>query len=440
MSLASQISAAFNRVGQDVKALRSSVPVTVDQKIAAATPAIQSMIDTSIASAAGGRVKRTRRMTYGAGMQGNTVTPAVTFTQRGLRIPVELPVNTTRWRWRAWNFDLSRNTAAKANMTGKGLVVGNAAWNSTGELSGDFDGPAVTLVSGDFTIPGAVPANNDWYGGVYTSPWFTDPAQQFTANVMRVIGTGVTLAASTSCQTIEQAAFFFATATDGADASKAGPAAGFLPFNAFIEYETVTDRACVLIVGDSISAGIVGPKGAAQSAAVPIPSARNYPNQWAKANNALVQQICISGFTAAGFADPASIPQVWERLDLTTPDFDLVIFALGSNDASTSTALATYQGYCATIFAKLRTYVRPGTPIWVVNVMPRALAAGPEGIRVSYNDWWARHPLQIAGVIDADGAFSNGTTGLKASMTMEGIHLSYTGTVRAATELERIPT
>lgn len=386
--------------------------------------------------------RRLRRMSYGAGSQANTVSASVTITQRGLRIPVELPCDTTRWRMRAWNFDPFARTT-KANLTGKSMVIGDAARDTLGMVNGNFVGnAAVSLVSGDYTIPGTIPTN--WYtDGVYTSPWFTDDVQQFKANTTRVIGTGVTLAASTSVQTSEQQGMFFATATDGADPTKTGPANGWIPFTMVIEYETVTDRMCVLVVGDSIPTGITGTKGAAQTAHVPIPTYRNYPNQWAKNNNALVQQIGFSGGSAANYnTSGADSVGLYGRYDLASPDFDLIIFAIGSNDASISRSLANYQADCQSIWAKINSYLRPNIPLWIVNITPRAFGTTPESIRQAYNEWWAQGPLGIAGVIDMDGAMTTGasTGALKASLSMDGVHFSWVGQIRAATELEKIPT
>lgn len=407
-------------------------------------PATQATIDSSISTALGDRntrlPRRLRRMAYGAGMQVNTVTAAITFAARGLRIPVELPVDTTRWRLRAWNFDAGTPTTAKGNQTGKSLVIGNAARDALGIINGNFIGNVATsLVSGDFTIPGIVPVGGDWYNsGVYTSPWFTADNQQFKANVTRVLGTGITQT-SAATPTSEQQGMFFATATDGADPTKVNPANGWIPFTMVIEYETVTDRMCVLFLGDSIPTGITGPKA---GSVTPIPTFRNYPHQWAKGNNVLVQHLGFSGATANNYNTSTSTLQagLYGRYDLVTPDFDMIIFSMGSNDSNASRTLAQFQADVQSIWTKVSTPLRPGTPMWVINIPPRNTAQ--EALRQAYNEWWSQGPLGIAGVVDLDGAMTTGaaTGALKAGYSLDGIHFTWQGQTRAAAELERIPT
>lgn len=437
MSLATQLTAAFQRVALEIKNNKAEVGPAIDAKIVAATPAIQDMIDAAVEQ----RPMITRRITYGAGGQGNSVSPAQTFTQRGLRIPVQLPCDTTRWRFRAWNMPYTASLSAQATMTGKGMVIGDAEIPEQ-LFSGNFKAGATisTLISGDFTIPGTVPTGGDWYNsGIYFSPWFDQPAQQFLEGIPRILGTGVVLGSSASNLSMEQQALYFATATDGVDSSKVNPTNGPLPFSMVIEYETVTDKEVMVLFGDSIPTGIMGYKGSAQASYTPVPTFWNYPNRWAKDNNVIVQQVGFSGLAAVNFTTANTVPaQLFNKNDLVSPGFEIIGIALGSNDAASSQTVVNYQAAIKSIVDTIRPLADPDAELWYVNSTPRALGTTPESLRVTYNDWLSMLPYGAKGVIDMDGSFSNGTTGLKSSLSMDGIHWSFSGQARAATELERI--
>lgn len=411
------------------------VQTQIDDTIMSNVPLIQGMIDTTV----GKRQPRLRRLTYGAGGQGNTVSPAVTFSQRSLRIPVKLFADTTRWRIRAWNNNYADPLVSRPNGTGKGIVIADSEDYYT-LPKGLFKtgAPVTTLVAGDYVIPGAAPVGGDFYNSnVYTSPWFTDPAAQFKDGVERVIGTGIVMSGNTAMSQIEQLALWSSVATDGVDPTKTSFAAGLIPFSFFIEYETITDKEVAIVFGDSIPTGIMGYKGAAQASHIPVPTYWNYPNRWGASNNVLVQQSGFSGLAANNYGSSFA-SQLFGRFDFTTPEFDIVIVQLGSNDAAASVVVSTYQDSIKAILDFIRPKAAPNAEAWVLNIAPRALAASPETFRVTYNDWLSMLPFGITGVVDMDGAFSNGTTGLKSSLSMDGIHWSMSGQVRGATELEKI--
>lgn len=375
--------------------------------------------------------KRLRMMTLCNGGLSGTVVSGQTLSAWSGRIPLKFWETTTRWRWRQRAYN-TWGAVAEPAQTGTGLVLGEQALSIDGLGTGDFvGGTTQTLLAGNWTVP------TD--GSHFDSPWFTDPGQQFQGGVPYLLATGISgSSAARKCgwgqvwQWTNSTTALNPASTGGTIPS--GP--GGAPIEWFIEYETLTSRGCWLFVGDSIMEGVSGPQGTTQATNVGSPLYQNYPNIWAERSNAMVCNISLAGIAAANFAGAVLDP--YTRLDLATPEFDGIVFGLGSNDAGSRT-LAQYQPDMRTTIARIKQYTDdPNIPMYAVNIMPRSYGTTPENNRIAYNNFIAQEPWGYRKIIDMNGAFNSATTAMKRDLTSDTIHLSYTGLHRAAAELATV--
>lgn len=381
-------------------------------------------------------VPRTRYMQFTNGGNASGLYAAQTLTSWSGRIPVRLPVATTRWRWAVRNFGMA-SSAPGVSVNGTGFVFGQQALDSDGIGTGLFVNNQATSLVGAHTIPG----DGTWY----RSPWFTDPAVQFQPSVNHLVAYGFT-GASRSYMSGGGKCWQH-TGDSGLNAINPSNTAGAVntsragsPLEWIIEYETVTDRLCWLFLGDSIMEGIAGPYGTSAANAVTSPLADSYPALWAERANALVTNMSLASVQSVDFVN---IPSAWARLDLASTGFDGAVIGLGSNDCANSRTLAQYKSSLASNVQSIRTYTgSPNIPIYAVNIMPRSgMTATQNGVRQSINDWLGQMPLGIKGVIDMDGAMTTGSgtqPPIKGSLTVDLIHLSWSGTWRAVSEIRSV--
>ena len=427
MSLATQVADAFTRVGLEIKSLRSEVA----------------------------KPPKTRLLSYGAGGLNSGVDWPQAGTDRGFRRIVSLPCKTTRYRHKIRNFNTTSNTSATnfesngaAPLVGAGVVEGMAAFDGLGLPNGNFQGGVGnTQMPSGYAIP-----NN---GSFYVGPWITDPAQQFSPDVPKVFATGWTAGASVNVNVMTERVFKYANAaaalnpatTGGVSGNNNGPGIGAssgngvsgMPLDWLIEYETVDTLPAVLFITDSLGEGVTGPGNATKTTAagqVLADAYYAYPMRFGMQEQVHVTNIGLMNSTAAQWGH-ATLTDRWTRTDIPAGKYDAIVVALGSNDASLSTSLASFQTQMAAVVARARQYVGAGAwvPLYFANITPRGFGSGSaqENARLAYNSWLSQLPFNAEGVIDLDSAMGtpNATT-MRTPLHIDGAHYSYQGTDTAA--------
>ncbi|MBF6460140.1 SGNH/GDSL hydrolase family protein [Nocardia puris] len=367
-----------------------------------------------------------RTLSFGNGGQGY-YSSTVSSTAGSFRVQVKLNTTTTRWRLRIRNWDSIAN-ANKSALTGKTVVVGVHS-TPNGADTGNFAGGAGTTVLGtDFTIPGD--------GTYYVSPWFDDPAAQFQEGVDHLLAIAFT-GPSGTVQNGSGRAWVWANATSAVDpAVTAGATVASVPTTWTVEYETLTTKPAWLFIGDSIMEGLSAPRAGAIG---PANSNLAYPHHWASMAGALSQNMALSNTLAQSWANPSY--HQWSRMTTIGP-WDGAVVGLGSNDVAASRTAAQVQADITSIVNNTRAIIGAGKPIYVVNIMPRALSA-PEAQRLAVNDWLATLQLDAVTVIDFDKPLrGSSTSALDATMaSSDGIHPSWAGKMLLASLLRRyLPT
>ncbi|MEU3013330.1 SGNH/GDSL hydrolase family protein [Nocardia asteroides] len=353
-----------------------------------------------------------RTLSFGNGGQGY-YSSTVNSAAGGFRVQVRLNATTTRWRLRIRNWDSIAN-ANKLTLTGKKVVVGVHA--KTGNVdSGNFVGNAAsTVIGSDFTIPGD--------GTYYVSPWIEGAGDQFQEGVDHLLGISFTGPAGT-VQNGSGRCWVWGNATSATDPTvTAGATVGSVPTTWTVEYETMTTKPAYLFVGDSIMEGLSAPRGAAIAAANSVLA---YPHHWSLMAGALAQNLALSNSLAQSWASPSY--HQWSRMTTTGP-WDGAVVGLGSNDLAASRSAAQVQADLTAVVNNVRSIIGPNKPIYMVNVMPRALST-PEAQRLAVNDWLATLQIDAVTVIDFDKPMrGSSTSALDTTMaSSDGIHPSWGG-------------
>ena len=409
-------------------------------------------------------VNVTRLLSYGAGGLNSGVDWPQAGTDRGFRRIVCLPFKTTRYRHKIRNFNTTSNTSGSgfesngaAALVGAGMVEGVAAFDSLGIPNGNFQGGVGnTQMPSGYTIP------ND--GSFYVGPWITDPAQQFSPDVPKVFATGWTAGASVSVNVMTERVFKYTNAeaainpatTGGVSGNNNGPGIGAsagngvsgMPLDWLIEYETVDALPAVLFITDSLGEGVTGPGNAAKSTAaaqVLADAYYAYPMRFGMQEKVHVTNLGLMNSTTAQWGH-ATLTDRWTRTDIFAGKYDAIVIALGSNDASLSTSLASFQTQMAAVVARARQYVGAGAsvPLYFVNITPRGFSSGStqENARLAYNSWFSQLPFNAKGVVDLDSAMGtpNANT-MRTPLHIDGAHYSYQGMdiAAAATSATLIP-
>ena len=377
-------------------------------------------------------VPLTRTLAYcGGGPYTSSVPASGTATSFGARVPIMLPVGTTRWRVKMRNYNGYTPANGAQSLSGSKIAIGKHALNTLGNSNGVFSSGTVrTVHNAAFTIPNTTA----WW----TSPWFTDPADQISPNEPYLLGWSATSTAQQLTGGVGEAWLFTGSGADATDPTKTNGTMGTgnsthgCPLDIVIEYECITTRPTILCVGDSIMEGLTGYTGTSFASSLSVPWYQSYPHQWANSAGAIAVNIAQWGTTTSQWLP--TVTDRWSRADLSSGQFAGAIIALGSNDASNSVALATYQANMALIVGKVRSLIAPGAPIYLVNVIGRNFNGTAETMRVSYNDWLATCPLGARGVIDAAGSMTTPgvTPTMMAHLTMDGIHPNMTGNAHLA--------
>ncbi|WP_280455565.1 SGNH/GDSL hydrolase family protein [Nocardia brasiliensis] len=362
------------------------------------------------------------------GLGGSVATSLSSATAGSDRFVVKLPLNATRWRIKLRNYDY--NQTAKTAATLKKLVVGKHSRATTGTAleTGSFvSNAATTIVSTDQTIPG----NGTWY----TSPWVTAAGDVFEDGVEFLVGFGWTISPSTVVQCGAGRSWHWTNSTSGTDPTVAGSGATqtYIPFDWVIEYEVTTRHKVTLVIGDSISEGILGSNSALASTSL----WRNPFWLWADRTDRLIVNLSLAGVGLTHFATTPSTNYLWTRQDLSTSNYtiDEVVISAGSNDFSPAgRSLAQMQADTLTIVSHLRTTLGITAPIYLATIIARG--STNDSVRLSWNEWVSQIPTFAADVIDFDGAL-RGTTAqnLVDQYNPDSIHPSWLGAIAMADKL-----
>lgn len=348
-----------------------------------------------------------RRAVFLSGAPGTETTGTTDASGKGvIRYPVMLPFNTTRWRLKLRNYNTlaGTNGAGAVNFTGLAFGVMGAS-GTTNLETGAYAFNASTMVVP--AISAAIPLDGTWY----TSPWITDPAQQFQAATEHLLTAGYDTGTGSSATGIPRGVGFCwhlggdPAATSGFTSGVPSLISATL-FEWAIEYESTEINRVVLVLGDSITQAV------GQSSTTVTqgqPRYRSWPDLWAVRNRTAVVSIGISGSMSGDWITDGTAR--WTRYDAANITFDAAILALGANDlnAATPITLAGYQSNITILLNFLKAKIGNGKPIYMSNVTPRGLdnttlysGVTREALRGQYNRWIGLGVRYVRGVLDMD--------------------------------------
>lgn len=365
--------------------------------------------------------EKTRILSYSNGGSGGISTLGGS-AQTSFRIPIRLPVASTRWRIKLRSYE-SYGSVSNPVLTGKKIIHGDHAVATAAPAmeTGNFVGnTATTIVGADFTIPG----DGSWY----TSPWVTAAADQFDANMDHLIGIAWQAASTFQQKLGVGRVWFWNNLTSAVDPTVAGSTAGapdgWVPIEYVIEYESTSTRSAWLCIGDSITEGTTGPRGAAIA---PASLYRGYVSQWAASAKALVQNHSLYGRNASEVTNLSHT--YWTRQNTAGIDWDGALIALGTNDLLSNHTITTMQTNLTIVINNVRSIIGAGKPIYMVNLLPMGMTGQMETNRIEINKWLACLPAGISGVMDADMAIRTapGAAADPSLICSDKIHPSWQG-------------
>ncbi|MFR9773036.1 SGNH/GDSL hydrolase family protein [Nocardia sp. SC052] len=369
---------------------------------------------------------RTLTLPHSNGGLGGTVATSISAATAGsVRFVVKLPTTTTQWRIKIRNRDYGQTNLTAGTL--KKLIVGGHARATTGTAleTGSFTGnAATTIVSTDQTIPG----DGTWY----TSPWVTAGGDQFPAGVEMLVAFGYTFASSTAVSTGCGRGWHWTNSTSATDPTVAGSGATqqYIPFDWVVEYQVTSRRKVTLVIGDSISEGIMGGNSSLSSTSL----WRGPFWLWAARDNRLIVNLSLAGIALTHFATTPASNYLWNRQSFTASDIDEVIISAGSNDMNSGRTLAQMQADVLTIVSYLQSTLGVTAPIYMATILARGSTG--DAVRLTYNEWISQLPTFSSGLVDFDGAL-RGTTAqnLVDQYTPDSIHPSWLGAMVMADQL-----
>lgn len=359
----------------------------------------------------------TRRAAFGWGCGNQDVWPAGSFDTGHQRLPVVLPVATTRWRLRIRNATMF-GTVQPGEINVNGVWIGQAERTASGyagasgDLSGNFAAaPAQALTA--FSTP----ANGD----EYVTSWVTSGAHQLSAHMPYLVSMGWTLTGSFAVHNGSGGMWYSYTAGDASATSPSLSHAGNVAFAVTLEYEFDGTNRVGVIIGDSLIEGA--------TAALNINSYHQVASR--RANTPIALAGAYGAMTWDWMNDYNT--DAWNRITNAGLTLDFAIIALGSNDASLSVALATYQSRLKAIADNARN-VWGVRDVYFVTVTPRGLAGGAETARTAYNAWLATLSTKVFDISTLLADPSNSSI-LLAAYDDDGIHWNILGNYRASQAL-----
>jgi lysophospholipase L1-like esterase len=335
----------------------------------------------------------TKRVRTGMGAPVNP-TAAGTYADWAERFPIRFPVTTTRWRLRVANKSLADGTVFTTPWTVGNIYFGAPAAINNGRPTGQWNAAPTFAVAG-----GAVPIDgSDWVSG-----WVSDPALQFQADTLAMVGRTLSSTGGGTGQALTTTKPCFRNSTAGAAAtitntgSPTNYASNTTVLDTRIEYEFVGSNLVGLFVGDSLTESAnPGEDGGAQHLAIheawPGMVGQRLKIPWINAGIYGSKEDSFASASAWGFS----------RLDLATTVPDFAVISLGSNSAAASVSAATIQAGIANAIAVCRAAgIRR---IFLTSILPRGFvdSSAQELARLAVNAWAGGLPGWVTGFFDFD--------------------------------------
>lgn len=376
--------------------------------------AIRASLVGSILDLPGGSVPGapgTRRAQYEVS-GGGEGTWANTLSDTFQRVPLILPVQTTRWRLRIANMDPTNNKQAGA-IAFNGVWVGAATLDAIGSPTGAFQS-VPTAAIGAFTSPAD--------GSSTVTGWVTSPSAQIAPNTITLLSMGWTKANSTTIVN-GSGSMFYNSGASGAGSQNAGTiVAQNIAFGIMLEYEFVGSKRSGLAVGDSLTEG----KGAGFGF-------QTWHQVLSRRTKTPIAATGAFGRSAYQFQSPTI--EAWQRIINAGLTLDFAVVQLGTNDIAAGTDLPTMQASIGNIVGILRTQLGI-REVYFNNIAPRGdFSSAQETQRQSYNTWLQGQPFGIAGVFDVSSRLESavGAASLRADSDLgDHVHWTTTGNWRAA--------
>lgn len=342
------------------------------------------------------------------------------FTDIVQRIPITLPVNTTRWRLRIRNAD-----QYGAGIAGAFTIVrpslGIHAIDANGAGTGEMTGAPHQLGIDTLAI------NSD--GTEWTGAWVTATAGQFTAQTQHLLSIGLRMSAGQTTIKTNSVSWYRSGTSHLANTQTIGSlikSNPFLDIRVEYEYDGVEPA---MAVGDSITDGLfAGGKG----------QIGGYPATLALRTGQPVNNAAVSGHRANQVKGYGTTHWYWTRvipLGGTAPKAAIV--SLGTNDAVTvGETAATIKTNLLTIFATLRSL---GVKrLYASTIAPREDAGATVDVKAiiaEVNAWLLTRPAGLVDVFEFDRAV--GTAVDPADLderydSGDGLHLNTAGYARLA--------
>jgi lysophospholipase L1-like esterase len=382
------------------------------------------------AAIAAGLGKTNKSVRTGMGSPVNT-TAAGTYADWAERFPMRFPVTTTQWRLRVANKSLADGTVFTTPWTVGNIYFGAPAAINNGRPTGAWNAAPTLAAAG-----GSVPTDGtDW-----VSAWVTDPALQFQADTLAMIGRTLSSTGGGTGQALTSTKPCFRNSTAGAAATVAATgsptnyAANTTVLDTRIEYKFDGSNPVGLYVGDSLTEGAnPGEDGGAQHLAIheswPGVVGQRLKIPWINAGIYGSKEDSFASASAWGFS----------RLDLATTVPDFAVISLGSNSAAASVSATTIQAGIANAIGVCR--AAGIKRIFLATVIPRSFtaASAPEVSRLAVNAWAGALPGWVTGCFDFDAAVRDPANRLAIFadyVATDNVHLFRRGYQRLAALIE----
>lgn len=286
------------------------------------------------------------------------------------RIPIKLPVNTTRWRLRVANKTPS-GTAGNGTWVITSTWLGQAFKNlDTGDIT-----PWIGNQSKVLSSSGTIAAAGEW-----VSPWVTNPSQQITENETYHISMAWTKQTGTRLYFGSGGSF---TSTTVAEVGAATPNMSYIPYVAFnvaVEYEFVGNQRVGVVVGDSITEG--------------HKAVWNLNSWHQRLSMRTGMPICMSAqfgsFAGEGFTNNWGFESLtaprWQRIRDAGLNIDFGIVHLGTNECVWGGNLLGVQRGLVATHRRIQTEWG-ARDVYGTTLAPRNATGAPETLRNQVNDW-----------------------------------------------------
>lgn len=341
----------------------------------------------------------TRRVTLAIGSDGVAVNTASNKDYNG-RALVQLPVTTTRWRYRVRNCSALSGTASAGAWDFTGVWVGTPLYNGTDPQWARVFASTPSQAIQAFTSPAD--------GSEYISEWCSDPTLQFQAGIPKGVSYGMTQAASgTMCYSVQG----WTWGGPGAAAAAGNVTPGGTGLNNFvvldsrIEYEYSSTTPTGVMIGDSITAGWTSDTSTPASKLISgFDPHHSWPGVAGLRSGFTWTNMGVGSTTGAQWSSGTGWR--WDRVDISTYKPDFAVIAIGTNDVFAGTAAVTIQGYIYSLINAMR--VNGTNEIYLATLIPRNYATptddAKQTVQDAVNTWIRNMPAGISGVFDFEKA------------------------------------